>query len=130
MSARPVKRLTLTLVPMTRDTPAKYQRLADDLRALIRSGKAAPGSQLPSKAALMDAHHVALGTVNEALRVLRAEGLVETRQGTGTYVCDPLPDENIPSEFETVMGRIDALAEEVRQLREQVAAVERRQVAQ
>jgi DNA-binding GntR family transcriptional regulator len=109
---------------MTRDVPAKYQQLADDLRTRIRSGEYEPGSQLPSKAVLMDKHHVALGTVNEALRVLRSEGLLETRQGTGTYVCDPLPEEGAPSEYETMMERLDGMTDEVRRLRERLDAVE------
>lgn len=110
---------------MPREAPAKYQQLADDLRARIRSGEYEPGSQVPPKSALIDKHHVALGTVNEALRVLRAEGLIETRQGTGTYVCDPLPEEGASSEYEAMMDRIDGLADEIRQLQEQMAAVER-----
>lgn len=41
----------------------------------------------------MDTHGVALGTVDHAIDVLRSAGLIETVQGTGTFVCDPLPDE-------------------------------------
>ena len=108
---------------MAREDLPKYQQLADDLRARIRSGEYQPGSQLPSKAVLMEKHHVALGTVNEALRVLRGEGVVESRQGAGTYVCDPLPEE-ARSEYETVVGRIEEIAEQVKRLREQMAAVE------
>jgi GntR family transcriptional regulator len=125
IGASPIKLPALTLCHMAREVPAKYQQLADDLRARIRSGEYEPGSQLPSKAALMGKHHVALGTVNEALRVLRGEGLLETRQGTGTYVCDPLPDEGAPSEYETMMERLDGMTDEVRRLRERLDAVER-----
>jgi DNA-binding GntR family transcriptional regulator len=114
---------------MAREVPAKYRQLADDLRGRIRSGEYEPGSQLPSKATLMEKHQVALGTVNEALRVLRGEGLLETRQGAGTYVCDPLPAEGAPSEFEAMMERLDGMTDEVRRLRERLDAVER-QLAQ
>ena len=68
------------------------------------------------------------GPVNEALRMLRAEGLVETRQGSGIFVCDPLPEKAV-SEFEIVMGRVDGLAEEVRRLRGEVAELRREREA-
>lgn len=76
---------------MAGDDAPKYQVLADDLRARIRSGEYAPGSLIPSKAALMKRRRLSLGTVTRAVEILAAEGLVETRQGSGTYVCDPLP---------------------------------------
>lgn len=102
----------------------KYERIADELRARIRGGEYAPGSRLPSKSEMKQQHDVSDGPVNEALRVLRAEGLVETRQGSGIFVCDPLPEKAL-SEFEVVMGRVDGLAEEVRRLRGEVAQLRR-----
>lgn len=101
------------------DAP-KYRQLADDLRTRIRSGEYAPGAQVPSKAALMTGRHLSLGTVNKAIDILVGEGLLFTEQGSGTFVSDPLPEVAL-SEYETVMGRIDSLAEQVRQLREDVA---------
>lgn len=106
----------------------KYERIAGELRAGIRSGKYAPGSVLPSKRELKAQHVVSDGPVNEALRILRAEGLVETRQGSGIFVCDPLPEKAV-SEFEIVMGRVDGLAEEVRRLRGEVAEMRREREA-
>jgi DNA-binding GntR family transcriptional regulator len=109
-----------TLVHMAGEDPWKYERIAEDLRARIRGGEYAPGSRLPSKGDLKARHGVSDGPVNEALRVLRGEGLIETRQGSGIFVCDPLPEKAL-SEYEVVMDRIDQLSGEVRQLREQVA---------
>ena len=106
----------------------KYQAIADEVRARIRSGEYAPGSRLPSKSELKARHGVSDGPVNEALSVLRGEGLVETRQGSGIFVRDPLP-EKVLSEFEIAMGRVDELASEVRRLREEVAALRRVQGA-
>jgi len=113
---------------MAGDDSWKYERIAGDLRARIRSGEYAPGSRLPSKNELKARHGVSDGPVNEALKVLRGEGLIETRQGSGAFVCDPLPEVAL-SEYETVMGRIDALSDEVRQLRGEVAALRRAQEA-
>ncbi len=104
--------------------PAKYRRIAGDLRTAIREGEHAPGSRLPSKAALMGMYEVAVGTVDDALGVLRAEGLIYSERGKGTFVCDPLPEE-AQAEHEMVMARIDGLADEVRLLRAEVAALKR-----
>lgn len=102
----------------------KYARILDDLRARIREGVYAPGSQLPSRSELKAEYAVSDGPVIQALKVLHGEGLVEGKQGSGTFVCDPLP-EQARSEYELIMARIDGLADEVRQLREQVAALKR-----
>ncbi len=120
----------LYAVRMAREEPPKYQQIADDLRASIERGDCTPGSRLPSKAELMKQYGVALNTVDNAIGVLRKLGLAETRQGLGTFVCDPLPAERPPSEFEAVMSRIDALAEDVRLLREEVASLKRAKTAE
>jgi DNA-binding GntR family transcriptional regulator len=102
------------------DGPAKYRLIADDVRARIRSGECEPGSRLPSKNELKAHYGVAGATLDKALALV--QGLIETRSGVGMFVRDPLPEEDEPaSEYETVMGRIDGLAEEVRRLRGEVA---------
>lgn len=108
---------------MTREDPPKYRQIAEDLRARIEGGEYLPGARLPSKAELMTRFGVALNTVDNAIGVLRDLGLAETRQGLGTFVCDPLPAEKPPSEFDIVMSRVDALTEDVRLLREEVASL-------
>ncbi|MDD3920661.1 MAG: GntR family transcriptional regulator, partial [Eubacteriales bacterium] len=65
----------------------KYLHLAqtvkEDLPRLIARGI----EKLPSEAALMRQYNVSRQTVRRALAALAAEGLVESRQGSGTYVC-------------------------------------------
>ena len=69
-----------------------YLRLADALRAGIRSGAYAPGARLPSIADLCHDHGCSEQPVRQALRVLNAEGLTEGRPGSGTYVRErPAP---------------------------------------
>lgn len=102
----------------------KYERIAGDLRTRIRSGFYAPGSKLPSKTGLKVEYGVSDGPVNKALDVLRDEGLIETRQGSGTFVPEQLP-EQARTEYEVMMDRIDGIAEEVRQLRGEVAELKR-----
>ncbi|MBB5703743.1 DNA-binding FadR family transcriptional regulator [Ochrobactrum daejeonense] len=56
------------------------------LRTEIMSGRWAVGDQLPNEAALSAKLGVSRGTVREAVRALVAQGMLETRQGSGTYV--------------------------------------------
>lgn len=116
---------------MAAEAPPKYRQIADDIRLRIRTGRYQPGSQLPSKADLMGEYTVALGTLNDAFRVLRDEELIRTVQGSGTYVCDPLPDEHPESEYDVVMRRLDELGEasgagELDALRETVTELRQR----
>lgn len=64
----------------------KYHRIADDLREQIRRGALAPGDRLPAETALAAKHATSVPTVRQAMAVLRAEGLVESRHGIGTFV--------------------------------------------
>lgn len=66
-----------------------YQRIADDLRQQIDSGQLAPGSQLPPEDKLKDRFAASRNTVRDAVKLLVALGLVETRAGQGTFVVDP-----------------------------------------
>ena len=103
-------------------TPPKYRRIADDLRARIESGEYPLDAQLPTKAEMMAGYGAAIGTIDNALKVLAREGLAESVQGVGTFVRKPAGG---LSEYDAVMSRIGELAEEVRQLRGEVAAMKR-----
>ncbi len=107
---------------MAGDARPKYQRIADDLRAQIESGEYPVGSQLPSKAALKQRYQVAQNTVDGALRELIREGLIQPRQGAGTFVCDP-PD-IVPPEHEVLRSLIEEVRGETRRLGERVTAIE------
>jgi len=59
---------------------------AENLRAAIASGRWGLGARIPNEAALAGMLSVSRGTVREAVRILVSQGLLETRQGSGTYV--------------------------------------------
>ena len=61
-------------------------RVVSGLKEQILSGTLAPGSQLPSESRLIDEFGVSRTVVREAVTRLRAEGLVETHQGRGSFV--------------------------------------------
>lgn len=64
----------------------KYHRVADALRTEIRTGELHPGQRLPAETTLVERFRVSLPTIRQALSVLRAEGLIESRHGVGTFV--------------------------------------------
>jgi len=67
---------------------AAYRQLAGILRDRIRSGALRPGQRMPSEKDLHDEFGLARETVRRAMAVLRAEGLIDVRQGHGTFVAE------------------------------------------
>jgi len=70
---------------------AAYRQLAGVLRTRIRNGELPPGRRMPSEKDLHDEFGLARETIRRALAVLRTEGLIEVRQGHGTFVVDAPP---------------------------------------
>lgn len=60
--------------------------IADELRGTIEAGALVPGARLPSGRQLAEKYRVARNTADEAIRLLRDEGLVDIRHGSGAYV--------------------------------------------
>ena len=66
-----------------------YQLLRDDLAAKISAGAWSPDVPLPSEASLAESYGVSLGTMRHAIEELVDEGMLERRQGSGTYLRRP-----------------------------------------
>jgi GntR family transcriptional regulator len=66
-----------------------HARLRDDLARRLAAGEWPPDTALPSEAALAAAYGVAVNTLRRAFEQLAREGLVERRQGRGTFVRRP-----------------------------------------
>lgn len=63
-----------------------YAQLVRILRERIAVGEFRPGSRLPSEAQLCDRYGVSPMTVRRAINVLLDQGVVNTIQGSGTFV--------------------------------------------
>lgn len=63
-----------------------FEQAVEQIRSLIEGGELAAGEKLPNEQELSRQLNVSRSSVREALRVLEAEGLVEVRRGSGTYV--------------------------------------------
>src|SRR5690349_17990170 len=68
------------------DPRPPYQQVANALRAAILTRTFQPGEKLPSGPELAKRYSVARMTVQQAIRLLRDEGLVVSRQGSGVFV--------------------------------------------
>jgi DNA-binding transcriptional regulator YhcF (GntR family) len=62
------------------------QKIANALRAAIRTKKLEPGDKLPSQPELAVRYSVARETVKAALAILKDERLIVSRMGSGSYV--------------------------------------------
>ncbi|MFD5270103.1 GntR family transcriptional regulator [Streptomyces sp. NPDC058335] len=77
---------------MTFGEQPAYLRVAGDLRKQIVDGSLPPHTRLPSQARIREEYGVSDTVALEARKVLMAEGLVEGRSGSGTYVRErPVP---------------------------------------
>jgi GntR family transcriptional repressor for pyruvate dehydrogenase complex len=91
----------------TFDAGTLGERVAEKLLAKIRSDGLAPGTRLPSEQAMAQHFGVSRTVMREAIALLKAEGLLTTRRGSGAFVCqtpfpraaqgDPLTEQSVQS---------------------------------
>jgi GntR family transcriptional repressor for pyruvate dehydrogenase complex len=79
MPLRPMRRVRLS------------EHVAEQIIELIREQNLGPGSLLPTETDLMARMQVGRSSVREALHGLAVLGVVEIRQGQGTFVRSPVP---------------------------------------
>jgi len=105
-------------------TKKLYEEVAEELKRMIREGELKPGDRLASVKELAEAFNVGRSAVREALSALQAMGLVEMRQGEGTFVRNYDPSALVqPIAAAVLMNREDICAFlEVRKILEVGAA--------
>lgn len=69
-------------------------RVAAYLRNATREGQLKSGDRIPSEHVISEELGVSRNVVREAISQLRADGLIESRQGVGSFVADP-KDRNV-----------------------------------
>ncbi len=67
---------------------SKYKQVINWLTEKIDTGKLLPGERIPSENELCDRFSLSRQTVRHAISKLVEDGLVESRQGSGTFVAD------------------------------------------
>lgn len=69
--------------------PSLTDHVVGALTRSITEGRLSPGARLPTGQQLAEQYGVSLAVIREAISSLRAEGLIETRQGAGAFVAAP-----------------------------------------
>src|ERR1700755_1987720 len=74
-----------------RSGTAVYAQLVSQVRQAVMTGRLVPGDRLPTAREVAERNGINPNTVLRAYRDLEVAGLLEARQGAGTYVRDTLP---------------------------------------
>jgi len=91
----------LTRIVIDRDsrTPL-FRQIEDQLRGMILAGSLSGGTRLPASRALATDLGVSRQTVVQVLESLAAEGFLEMRHGSGTFVAASFP-QHLPHRFQS-----------------------------
>ncbi|MEU4208762.1 winged helix-turn-helix domain-containing protein [Streptomyces sp. NPDC026206] len=73
------------MIEFAPDIP-RWRQVADVIRQRIKDGTYPPRSRVPSIVQLMEEFGIATMTAHKVHRSLRAEGLIYTEPGMGSYV--------------------------------------------
>ncbi|MEU6680174.1 TetR/AcrR family transcriptional regulator C-terminal domain-containing protein [Streptomyces sp. NPDC046925] len=73
-------------MPPAQNAEPPYRVIAAEIRSRIDSGELRPGDRVPSIRAIAQRWGVAIATATKVTAVLREEGIVEARVGSGTVV--------------------------------------------
>lgn len=88
-----------------------YRQIIDQVRGAIASAALAPGDQLPTVRQLAVDLTINPNTVVRAYRELELGGLIETQQGTGTFIRDrKIPRAEAERERQLTQIAADAVA--------------------
>jgi GntR family transcriptional regulator / MocR family aminotransferase len=86
-----------------------HQQLYGELRQAILEGRLLPGRRIPSTREMAKSLGVSRSTVTQSYEQLLSEGYLETVIGSGTYVCNQLPDDLLNSQAVKITEKITCL---------------------
>ena len=94
---------------------AIYQYIVDEIKRQIDSGELKSGQKLPTVREFADSIGIARGTIKHAYDELSSLGVIEMRQGKGTFVCGN-GVKQLVSRKEDAMAAIDNMLAEMNRL--------------
>lgn len=94
----------------------RYRQLYQRLRDGMAQGVLPPGAPLPPERDVAALAGVSRVTVRKAIRILADEGLVDQRQGSGSFVASR------PTRFEQKLSRLTSFSEDMAKLGKTVSA--------
>ncbi len=91
-----------------------YRQIIDQIRFGISSGKLHVGEQLPTVRALAVDLKINLNTVSKAYKELEIQNIIETQQGTGTFIGSSdkisLDEREKLAKLENIVNEFSAIA--------------------
>jgi GntR family transcriptional regulator / MocR family aminotransferase len=75
-----------------------HRQVYAELRRSILTGRLLPGQRVPSTRSLSQSLGISRTTVTQGYEQLLSEGYLETRHGSGTFVCGQLPETLLQTE--------------------------------
>ena len=84
-----------SFVPVSLDPSSRqplHQQLYEEIRVAVLRGRLSPGTRMPASRDLASSARLSRNTVLAAFSQLIAEGDLDTRQGSGTFVTEKLPE--------------------------------------
>lgn len=102
-----------------------HVQVAEKIWQDISDGLYPPGAPLPSRKVTAEEYGVAQMTVQNAWRILRNEGVIVSRQGSGVYVRSEAPTRprDPLAELDELRATVDALRQRVDNLEQELRAV-------
>lgn len=83
----------MLMIPVdVNSTKPIYLQIADHVTSLVRSGQLVAGARLPASRMLADQLQVHRSTVVNAYEELKARGLIDAQQGSGSYIAETVRD--------------------------------------
>lgn len=86
-----------------------YRQIIDQVLLAVADGRLQAGAQLPTVRQLAVDLSINLNTVAKAYREMEIRGIVETQQGTGTFVAARRPDSKMREKKKAVNDLVDSL---------------------
>jgi GntR family transcriptional regulator len=84
-----------------------YRQVIDQVLLAVADGRLKPGEQLPTVRQLAVDLSVNLNTVAKAYREMEIRGIVQTQQGTGTFVATRRADRKTSERRKALEGLVD-----------------------
>ena len=84
-----------------------YRQIIDQVLLAVADGRLSPGAQLPTVRQLAVDLSVNLNTVAKAYREMEIRGIVDTQQGTGTFVATRRAERRTGERRKALEGLVD-----------------------
>lgn len=96
-----------------------YEEVVRQIQDFVASGQLQPGDRLPPERELAERLQVSRSSLRDAIRTLELVGLVRSRQGEGTVVCD-VSAESLIGPLSSALVRKRELVEELLDVRRMI----------